>query len=276
MNTTTQELGLAQLSLLDSSPAELVYLAADTGFDFVGARVRQVTPDEKPYNLQTGSPLLAQTLKAVKDTGVRVHDIEFILLDGTSQREAWLQMLDAGQALKARTLTVAASDSNLPRLAENLGTMAEDAKDFGIVPTLEVISYQSVNSLELAGELAQASGCRIVADTLHLSRIEASPAQLAAQARHVAMLQLCDAPAQRPDTHEGLVLESRSERTVPGQGAVQLAEFVAALPAGTPLSVETPSDSTVARVGARRWAEELKAGAEQILARASTLRTADA
>ena len=276
MNTTTQELGLAQLSLLGSSPAALVYLAADTGFDFVGARVRQVTEEEKPYNLQPGSPLLAKTLKAVKDTGVRVHDIEFILLDGANQREAWLQMLDAGQALEARTLTVAASDGNLQRLTENLGLMTEDAQGFGIVPTLEVISYQSVNTLELAGELAQASGCRIVADTLHLSRIQASPAQLAAQARHVAMLQLCDAPAQRPDTREGLVLESRSERIVPGQGAVQLAEFVAALPAGTPLSVETPSDSTVARIGARRWAEELKAGAEQVLARARTLRTAAA
>lgn len=274
MNTTTQELGLAQLSLLDSSPAELVHLAADTGFDFIGARVRQVTPEEKPYNLQPGSPLLAQTLQAVKDTGVRVHDIEFILLDGSAQREAWLQMLDAGQALGAKTLTVAASDANLPRLTGNLGRMVEDARNFGIAPTLEVISYQSVNSLELAGQLAQATGCKIVADTLHLSRIQAQPGQLAAQAEHVAMLQLCDAVAQRPQTREGLVLESRSERVVPGQGAVPLAEFVAALPAELPLSVESPSDSTVARIGARRWAEELKAGAEQVLARARTLRAA--
>ncbi|MFJ2619100.1 sugar phosphate isomerase/epimerase family protein [Glutamicibacter sp. NPDC087344] len=274
MNTETQELGLAQLSLLNCTPADLLYLAADTGFDFIGARVRPVTAEEKPYNLQPGSPLLAQTLAAVKNTGLRIHDIEFILLDGGDQREHWLPMLDAGGALNARTLTVAASDRNLDRLGENLARLTEDAKNFGIMPTLEVISYQSVNSLELAAELAQGTGCQIVADTLHLSRIQASPAQLAAHAEHVAMLQLCDASARRPETREQLVFESRSERMVPGQGAAHLAEFVAALPAQVPLSVETPSDSTVARLGARRWAEELKAGAEQVLIQARTLRAA--
>ena len=85
-------------------------IAAEAGFDFIGARVRPVTATERPYDLQPGSPMLKETLARMQDTGVTVQDIEFLLLDGSDQREAWLRMMAAGQALGASSLTVAGAD----------------------------------------------------------------------------------------------------------------------------------------------------------------------
>ena len=53
-------IGLAQLSLLNTAPPELVGVAARAGFDFVGVRVRPVTPSERRYELQPGSPMLRE------------------------------------------------------------------------------------------------------------------------------------------------------------------------------------------------------------------------
>src|SRR5690606_33021226 len=97
------------LSLVATAPADLVRIAASAGFDFIGARVRPVTATERPYDLQPGSKMLAQTLAAVKETGVTIKDIEFLLLDGSDQRDAWLAMMEAGAALGASSLTIAAA-----------------------------------------------------------------------------------------------------------------------------------------------------------------------
>ncbi|MET4136669.1 hypothetical protein [Pseudarthrobacter sp. PvP090] len=88
----------------------------------------------------------------------------------------------------------------------------------------------------------------------------------------VPLLQLCDGPTRRPSNGEGLVIESRSERAVPGEGDFDLAAVVAALPDGLPLSAETPSDRRVAELGGLGWARRLKSGLDAVLATATTLR----
>lgn len=276
MTTPKCQLGIAQLSLVNTAPPELVTIAAQAGFDFVGARVRPVTATERAYDLQPGSPLLKETLTRMRGTGVAVKDIEFLLLDGSEQREAWLRMMEAGQALGAGSLTVAGADADTARLADNLARMAEDGRGFGIVPTLEPISYQAVHSIPAAAELARAAGCKIVVDALHYNRFGGTYEQLAANADLVPLLQLCDGPVQRPASREDLVAESRSERAVPGEGGFDLAALVAAFPAGTPVSVETPSDRRVAKLGELGWARALKAGTDAVLQAADSLRKAGA
>ena len=274
---TRRPLGLAQLSLLNTAPPELVVIAAEAGFDFIGVRVRPVTPGERPYDLQPGSPMLRETLARMQDTGVTVRDIEFLLMDGSNQRDAWLRMMEAGQALGASSITVAAADTDSVRLTHNLGQMAEDGRPFGIIPTLEPISYQAVASIAQAAEIARQTGCKIVVDTLHFNRLKGAGDagqwdQLSANAALVPLVQLCDGPAQRPSSREGLVIESRSEREVPGEGAFDLAAVVAALPAGLPMSAETPSDRRVAELGELGWAKRLKSGVDRVLAAASVPR----
>jgi sugar phosphate isomerase/epimerase len=288
--------GLAQLSLLDTAPPDLVLIAAEAGFDFIGARVRPVTAQERPYDLQPGSPMLAETLRRVRDTGVRVLDTEFLLIDGTDgagapaagpdaraeargradgQRDAWLGMLEAARALGAETLTVAAADPDPARLADTLALLAQDGREFGITPTLEPISYQRINSLTSAADAARAAGAKVVVDTLHFRRFGGTFAELAGMADLVPLLQLCDAPAERPDDREGLIHESRAARLAPGEGGLNLAEIVAALPSGTPVSVEAPSPADVVRLGQLGWARRLRETAQHVLAEAAGLAARD-
>ncbi|WP_052260170.1 sugar phosphate isomerase/epimerase family protein [Pseudarthrobacter phenanthrenivorans] len=275
----TRPIGLAQLSLLNTAPPHLVRLAAEARFDFVGVRVRPVTPTERPYDLQPGSPMLRETLAIMQDTGVGVRDIEFLLLDGSDQREGWLRMMEAGQALGASSLTVAGGDPDPARLADTLARMADDGRGFGITPTLEAISYQPIASIAQAARIARQAGTRIVVDTLHFNRCNGPDAdtqweQLRSNSDLVPLLQLCDGPAARPATRADLVTESRSEREVPGEGGFDLAGVVAALPDGLPVSAEAPSDRRVAEHGELGWARRLKAGVDAVLAEADSRRKA--
>ncbi|MFI7481544.1 sugar phosphate isomerase/epimerase family protein [Kocuria sp. M1R5S2] len=265
-------LGLAQLSLVGTAPPDLVLVAAEAGFDFIGARVRPVTPAERPYDLSPGSPMLRDALARMRDTGVAVRDIEFLLLDGTDQREAWLAMMEAGHALGAGSLTVACADEDTARATDTLARMTEDGRGFGIVPTLEPISYQAVRSVPAAAELARRAGCRIVLDALHFRRSGGTPEQLREHADVVEMLQLCDGPAQRPATRQDLVHESRAERGIPGEGEFDLPALVAAFGPDVPLSVETPSERHLAELGEQGWARRLHDAAQAVLARAEDLR----
>lgn len=277
MTHNPRSIGLAQLSLLSTAPPDLVGIAARTGFDFVGVRVRPVTPTERPYDVQPGSPMLKETLARMQDTGVTVRDIEFLLLDGSDQRDDWLRMMEAGQALGASSITVAGGDPDSGRLLDMLRSMAEDGRDFGIIPTLEAISYQPVASIAQSADLAGRAGCNIVVDTLHFNRFVGAGAggqweALRAHAALVPLLQLCDGPVARPASRDALISESRSQREVPGEGGFDLAGVVAALPAGLPVSAEAPSDRRIAELGELEWARRLKAGVDAVLAKAHTLR----
>ncbi|ASN22582.1 xylose isomerase [Arthrobacter sp. YN] len=271
LGTPLRRLGLAQLSLVGTAPPDLVTIAAEAGFDFIGARVRPVTPTERLYNLQPGSPMLRETLARMADTGITVEDIEFLLLDGTGlqngadQREAWLRMMEAGQALGASTLTVACADPDRDRFGDHLAQMTQDGKAYGIIPTLEPIAYQTVRSIPQAVELADRADCKIVVDALHVNRFGGTLAQLEGAADLVPMIQLCDGPAIPPRSKEGLILESRSERGVPGEGEFDLPAMLASFPADIPVSVETPSGSRVAAIGELAWAKQLKAAADSVL-----------
>jgi hypothetical protein len=157
--------------------------------------------------------------------------------------------------------------------------MTEDGRNFGIVPTLEAISYQPVASVRQAARIASEAGCQIVLDTLHFNRFAGAGSEdqwdaLRAHAASVQLLQLCDGPAKRPTSRDALVQESRSERDIPGEGGFELAKVVALLPDELPVSVEAPSDRRVAELGELEWARRLKSGVNATLARAETFQEA--
>lgn len=253
----SRQIGLAPLSSLSTPPDQLVRLAAATGFSFAGLRVIAVTPNEPVYDLSPGSPLLAATQQALKETGLYVLDTEFLQVNADTTREAWLPALEAAGALEAKTFTIAAGDDNIARLTDTIGAMVDDARDFGVTPALEPISYRSVHSIPQAAAIARDSGAKVVADTLHMARFGATPEELTEATDVLGVLQLCDSPLQRPADLDGLVTESRSLRLAPGEGEQNLLTFVNALDSNVPLSVETPNDGEVASRGDAGWINHL-------------------
>lgn len=275
MPQRNRPLGLAALSSLTTEPPKLVELAAQAGFDFVGIRVRPVTPQETAFNVQPGSPMLAETLARMADTGITVKDTEFLLLDGSDQRDAWNQMFEAAQALGAESMTVAVADTEVTRVVDTLSQMVVDGKAYGITPALEPISYQAVNSYPQAVDIAEQTGVTVLVDTLHASRFNATEQDLQAAGPYVPMIQLCDATAEPPATREGLVDESRSGRLPAGEGGVDLAAMIAAVDTGRktqpllPISVEIPNTALQASMSPQQWVQHLYSTATTLLDRAA-------
>ena len=87
--------------------------------------------------------------------------------------------------------------------------------------------------------------------------------------------QICDGPAEIPDTLDGLNHAARRERLLPGYGAIDLVGLFATLPADLPVSVEIPNDNQAPALGAREWARRAVEASKEVLARADA-RKADA
>src|SRR5262245_51647362 len=77
--TAMRPISLAHLTVLDTTPPELVSVAAAAGFRTVGIRLT-ATPSVgvPPYDILHEGPLLRETLARLADTGVSVLDTEFL------------------------------------------------------------------------------------------------------------------------------------------------------------------------------------------------------
>lgn len=273
-------IGLAHLTLLRLSPPELVSTAAETGFDFVGIRVNAVTAGEHQYPMAPGSPMSRETLRRLDDSGLTVRDVEFLTLGPETGPADWRPALDAGAALGARTISVVGSDPDRKRLTDTLAALTADAADVGIRPTLEPISYQPVNTVAEAATIAAATGAAVLLDALHIQRGGSSIGDVRAlDPDLVPCLQLCDGPLVAPehlDLPEELPLgmkadgsmlqaEARVQRELVGDGELPLPELLAAVPAGTPLSVEVPHAALQSRLTSLEFARRNLDGVRALL-----------
>ena len=265
---STRELGVAPLSALTTSPEDFIYQAQEVGFDFVGLRVIPVTPQEPQYDLSEGSELFHKVIKALDRTGLYVKDAEFILLDGTDQRDQWMTALERAALFGARTLTVAVGMTDLAKTKDIVAEMVEAGKDFHVTPAIEPISYQGVRDLDAVEEIAK-TGSFFLPDTLHLHRFGATPQQLGAVTAYIPMIQICGAEPQRPADREGLVEESRGHRLSPNAGASDVVGYLRAVSPDIPVSVEAPNDIFVGHYGSRAWLEKLYQAGREVIASAA-------
>ncbi|WP_372344043.1 TIM barrel protein [Streptomyces sp. KL116D] len=171
--------------------------------------------------------------------------------------------------LGATHLSVVGADPDRARLADSLAALTRDAAPYGLVPTLEPITYQPVHSIPRAADLARAAGCAVLLDSLHVHRFGGTVDELRALERAlVPHVQLCDAPLAEPHdlprprasrsvspptavtsswSHERCA-RCRGGRTaarrLPGRGA-----------GGYAGGVEAPSVFLAERLGAREFAQ---------------------
>jgi sugar phosphate isomerase/epimerase len=233
-------LAIAPLSVFAVSPADYIAGAASAGFTTVGLRVIGITPNEPVVRAASEVRLV------LEDTGVRVLDIEVLSIGADTTRDDWLPALEIGAELGARYINVVGEDPDAGSFAASVARLAEDSRDFGIVPVLEAVAFRPFNSYPMAIALARELGCLVEADALHFQRTGASLDDIRANSELFAILQLCDAPAVA--TLDPLT-EARAHRLLPGDGDIPLRELITALPEGVPVSVEIPNDELLARHG---------------------------
>jgi len=212
----------------------------------------------KAFPLFANPALLAATLSLSRDTGVGILDIEIARIDGRNTVEHWLPMLEAAGRVGARTVIAAGDDPDLARMGETFAALCAAAASFGLTVNLEFTPWTVLSNARMATELVATSGAsnaEVLIDTIHVARSATSLEDLRSiPPSRMSYFQICDAPPGIPASRDELLFTARSERLLPGEGGVDIAGQVDALPGDLIVSVEIPSHSRIASLGPAEWA----------------------
>jgi len=259
-------LGIAHFTVIDVPPVELARLAAKIGYSAIGLRLYPAFPGAPFYELPLGSESSRDMQACLRGEGISVYDIEFVVIGPDFSAASLTATLESASALGAKRLSVCGDDSDWSRLVENFSALCDLAAQFAISVDLECMPWRSVSSVPVALRLVETAGRRnsgVLIDALHLSRSGGFPDTVKAVPPHlVQSAQLCDARAARPQTNDEIILEARSQRLLPGEGALPLQELITVLPDNTVLSVEVPN----AGQNAEHHARHVYDAAQRVLA----------
>lgn len=259
MSRSSPPLGLAHFSCIEMLPADFVRLAGQVGYAFVGLRLHPAFPGAPFHTLTPGSAEMRQTKEALRQAGIRVHDIEFVVIDGGFSPTDLSAVLDSAAEVGASRLSVCGDDPDHGRFVANLSALAEIAARVGIGIDLEIMPWRQIDTLDAAIKAVAATGMAdvgVLVDALHLARSGGKPADLTGlPAGMIRSVQLCDAPAERPADVAALIAEARGGRLPPGLGALPLGDLMRVVPQDAAISVEVPKGAEAAPAHVQRLFE---------------------
>ena len=254
-------LSLAHLTVLELAPPQVIETAAAAGYSHAGIRLLPSAPGGLAYALMDDPALLRETRRRLDDTGVKLFDLEIVRLDERFDARAYQRFCEVGAELGAHSILVGGDDREPRRLAQSFAALCEVARPYGLHPSIEFMPWTAVPDVGSALRLVEAAGrpanAGILVDALHWARSDSPLAQVAALPRELLhYAQVCDAPAQVPDTVEGLIHTARCERLLPGEGGIDIRAMLSALPPTLPLSVEIPHHQRAPAAGPLAWARQ--------------------
>jgi sugar phosphate isomerase/epimerase len=271
-----RQISLAHLTVLDTTPPELVTVAAAAGFSTIGIRLT-ATPSVgvPPYTDEVlrGGPLLRETLRCLEDTGVSVFDTEFLRFEPDQPVGIPEGFLEVSARLGAKHVLVMSAEPEEARTLERFCELCDRAAAYGLQVGLEFAIYTGVRTLAHAAEVVARSkraNASVLIDALHFSRSGGWPSHVASvDPSLLRYAQICDAGPDMPGPADtpSLIREARTGRLLPGEGVLPLAELVAALPESAPLAIEAPCRETAhlpALERARRAHQALSALVERV------------
>ena len=251
---------LAYLTANASTVPQAIGIAAEVGYRFVGLRLQPNGPGAPFQSFIDDVSVQRETLARMADTGVQVYDLEIIRIGEQFDPRVHRPLLEAGAALKARAVLIAADDGNEQRLAQHYAQLCEFMQPYGLTADLEFMPWTGVKDAQAAMRVVQLAGspknAGILVDALHFGRSTTSLQDIAAiphELLHYA--QMCDAQAGLNFTTEQLIHTARQARLLPGEGNIDVKGLFTTLPQDLPVSVEIVNLERSAPIGDRAWAE---------------------
>ena len=238
MGKQANEIGLASGVVIGSTPEDTVMAAAAAGFDSVGLWVEPAT-------------WTAATTRAVKqrlaDTGLKVIDVEVIRIRPGGDDPNHFRAIDIGREVGAANVLCVGADPDFGNVAARFQKLCEYVGTGGPRMALEFGLFTDLGTLnDTLAVLSKVDhpAKSILVDTLHIDRSGATPKDLLRIPRElICYSQFCDAGPVRPDRKDraAILLGAVDGRLNIGEGVLPLAEDLAALPKGLPLSIELRS-----------------------------------
>lgn len=268
---STRPLSLSALTVLELTPPQMVDCAAQAGYTHVGLRLLPATDTEVRYDLIGDTPMIRETEARLRATGIKVLDIEILRLKPDTRVNDYRPVLETGARLGARFVLVAGNDPDEARLTDNFGALCDLGHSLGLKPYIEPMPWTDVKDVRQAGRIVTAANRPnggIIIDPIHFDRSGSSVEDIAAlPAELFGYMQFCDAPAERPTDLPGLLFQARCERNFPGEGGLDLAALLDALPDDIPISLEVPTEELTKTVNALERAKRAREATLKLLNR---------
>jgi sugar phosphate isomerase/epimerase len=241
---------LDHLTLFELTPPDLVTVAAAAGFTHIGLRLHPAAPpNERQHPMIGDVPMRRETLARLRDTGVNVFDFGVFRLKRGADVADFEPVLETAALLGAKHACVNGDEPDAQVLADSLHRLCELGAGYGIRMNLEPTPWTGIPTLAAALRVLQLcahANARIMIDTIHADRSQATLAELAVvPPALIDYLQVCDASGPRPADFATMIYQARNERAFPGEGNLDLVGMLGVLPQDVPLSLEAPVKSLV-------------------------------
>lgn len=220
----------------ETGPADFVEASAEAGWDACG-----IWFDPDTWSARVA----AEVRRRLDDSGLVALDIEpvFVLPDGDGgTTDHGDRIIEAASVVGARNILVVNRGAAASVFVDRFAELCDEAATVDVHCVVEFMAFMSTRTLADAVEVVSAAGRQnagVLVDNLHLARTGSIPSDVSGlDPRWLPYVQLCDAPADGPDD---LVTEALDGRCAVGEGGLPIAELLAVLPEGTPLSMEVRS-----------------------------------
>ena len=259
---------LAHLTLINCTPAELVYVAARAGYDAVSPRFITMNVPGEFTQRPLDKAQVQATKTALATTGLQVLDIELARITEDCDPREFEAALELGGELGAGHMIMSAWTTRRDDRNFILDTYAETcdlAAPFGITIDLEFPTFSRLRTLDEALDIVRAAdrpNGGILVDTLylHLSRVDIGEL-LHVPTEWLHFLHISDCLPGIADTREGMIQLARDARLYPGEGWIDFAGIIERCPPMN-YSIELPNQSRLAELGyeehARRCLQHAK------------------
>ncbi|MEX0404074.1 TIM barrel protein [Aquibium sp. LZ166] len=244
----------------------LVRAAADNRVDRVSLIVNPMYPFAD-RDLAGDTAARRETRRLCRDLGVQVDCMEVLRLHSDTDPRSFRPAFDSGAWLDARTAVVLAFDSDEARLADLLAMTCDVAAEYGIAVVTELNRRFALKSLEDATRLIARNGrtdLGVQIDSMHFYRYGSRCEDIAPHRDLIARAQICDGPLAGPATDEEQMIEGRTNRLLPGDGELPLAEWLAEIPQGIVVALEAPMLRLEVHERLRRGVAQLRALVERV------------
>jgi sugar phosphate isomerase/epimerase len=233
-------LSFAHLAAIEVPPLDLVGIVAGAGFASTSLRLRTTGTAVPAYPFRSISER-RELRRRLDQCGVSVLYVELVSLTRGLDMTDLEALLDDAAELGATRVLAAGDDPEFAVVVDRLAEVAALAATYNLTVDVEFMPFRPLRSfahgLRLLGH-AGAPNAQLCVDALHFYRAGGRVEELGgAPTGAIGTFQLCDAPASAP---ADLAFEARHARLLPGEGGLDLAALIRALPQGVPLGVEVP------------------------------------
>ena len=243
---------LAYLTIPGVDPVSQIKIAKETGYDFVSLRtIPMHLPGEPEFLPQKDPDLFAAIQKALKEYDMPLMDIELARIRPDLDIEEYRPAFEAAAKLGATDVLGSVWSRDKAWYTDTAGKVADYAAEFGLKFNIEFLPWAGVRNLQeditLIDDLGR-DNVFVMVDTLHAGRAGVTAKELARTPRkYFNFIHLCDGPAG-PDgdpvldniKDDLMLYTAREARFYPGEGVMDIAGMVAAMPE-IPLSIELPN-----------------------------------